>query len=53
MRFYRRQPCREGGLLLGVLELLKLGLITISQAQRFAPIYIFGKQGQEEANNVS
>ena len=38
---------------LGVLELLKLGLITISQAQRFAPIYIFGKQGQEGAGNVS
>jgi len=33
--------------------MLKLGLITISQAQRFAPIYIFGKQGQEEANDVS
>lgn len=30
---------------LGVLELLKLGLITISQSARFAPIYIFTKQG--------
>ena len=30
---------------LGVLELLKLSLITISQAQAFAPIYIFAKQG--------
>ncbi len=32
---------------LGVLELLKLGMVTISQAQRFAPIYIFAKQGEE------
>ena len=32
---------------LGVLELLKLGLVAISQAQRFAPIYIFAKQGEE------
>ncbi len=32
---------------LGVLELLKLGLVAISQAQRFAPIYIFAKQGDE------
>lgn len=30
---------------LGVLELLKMSLITISQAQAFAPIYIFAKQG--------
>ena len=36
---------------LGVLELLKMGLITISQHQAFAPIYIFGKQG--EASHVS
>ena len=36
---------------LAVLELLKLGLVTISQAQRFAPIYIFGKQ--EVAGHVS
>lgn len=31
---------------LGVLELLKLGLITINQSCRFAPIYIFAKQGE-------
>ena len=37
--------------LLGVLELLKMGLITISQHQAFAPIYIFSKQG--EASHVS
>ena len=36
---------------LGVLELLKMGLITISQHQAFAPIYIFSKQG--EASQVS
>lgn len=30
---------------LGVLELLKMSLITISQAEAFAPIYIFAKQG--------
>ena len=36
---------------LGVLELLKMGLITISQHQAFAPIYIFSKQG--EASHVS
>lgn len=30
---------------LGVLELLKMSMITISQAQVFAPIYIFAKQG--------
>lgn len=32
---------------LGVLELLKLGMVAISQTQRFAPIYIFAKQGEE------
>ena len=36
---------------LGVLELLKMVLITISQHQAFAPIYIFSKQG--EASHVS
>ena len=36
---------------LGVLGLLKRGLITISQHQAFAPIYIFSKQG--EASHVS
>ena len=36
---------------LGVLELFKMGLITISQHQAFAPIYIFSKQG--EASHVS
>lgn len=30
---------------LGVLELLKMSMITISQAKAFAPIYIFAKQG--------
>lgn len=33
---------------LGVLELLKMGLITISQHKQFAPIYIFAKQGEQE-----
>lgn len=33
---------------LGVLELLKLGLITISQSAQFAPIYIFAKAGGQE-----
>lgn len=32
---------------LGVLELLKLGLISISQSERFAPIYILKKHGDE------
>lgn len=32
---------------LGVLELLKMKAVTISQSQRFAPIYIFTKQLQE------
>ena len=32
---------------LGVLELLKIGSITISQSEQFAPIYIFAKQGEE------
>lgn len=32
---------------LGVLELLKMGLVAISQTQAFAPIYIFAKQGEE------
>lgn len=36
---------------LGVLELLKMGLVTISQAKQFAPIYIFSRQG--EAGHVS
>ena len=51
--FTAGSPAEKVACFLGVLELLKLGLITISQAQRFAPIYIFGKQGQEEANDVS
>ena len=34
----------KGSGILGVLELLKMGLITISQKQLFAPIYIFGKE---------
>lgn len=36
---------------LGVLELLKMGIITISQHTAFAPIYIFRKQG--ETSHVS
>ena len=36
---------------LGVMELLKMGLITITQHAAFAPIYIFSKQG--EASHVS
>lgn len=32
---------------LGVLELLKIGKITISQSEQFAPIYIFAKQGEQ------
>ena len=51
--FTAGSPAEKVACFLGVLELLKLGLIAISQTQRFAPIYIFGKQGQEEANNVS
>lgn len=31
---------------LGVLELLKMGLITISQSAQFAPIYVFAKGGE-------
>lgn len=31
---------------LGILELLKMGLIIIHQTERFAPIYIFGKHGE-------
>ena len=31
---------------LGVLELLKMGLITISQSAQFAPIYVFAKRGE-------
>ncbi len=31
---------------LGVLELLHMGLITISQSGQFAPIYIFSRQGE-------
>ena len=50
--FTAGSPAEKVACFLGVLELLKLGLITISQAQRFAPIYVFGKQGQEEANDV-
>lgn len=33
---------------LGVLELLKLGIIIITQSERFAPIYIFAKQGEQD-----
>lgn len=33
---------------LGVLELLKMGLITISQNRQFAPIYVFAKQREQE-----
>lgn len=36
---------------LGVLELLKMGLVKISQRENFAPIYIFGRQ--EEVGHVS
>lgn len=31
---------------LGILELLKMGLIIIHQTERFAPIYIFSKHGE-------
>lgn len=31
---------------LGVLELLKMGLISINQSAQFAPIYIFPKGGE-------
>ncbi len=31
---------------LALLELLKLGLVTISQTRHFAPIYIFGRRGE-------
>ena len=45
--FQSGQPGEKVAAFLGVLELLKMGLITISQAQAFAPIYIFAKQGDE------
>ena len=45
------KPGEKVAAFLGVLELLKMGLITISQHAAFAPIYIFSKQG--EASHVS
>ena len=45
------KPGEKVAAFLGVLELLKMGLITIAQHAAFAPIYIFSKQG--EASHVS
>ena len=45
------KPGEKVAAFLGLLELLKLGLITIAQHAAFAPIYIFSKQG--EASHVS
>ena len=45
--FKSGKPGEKVAAFLGVLELLKLGLVTISQTQAFAPIYIFRKQGEE------
>lgn len=39
-------PGEKVACFLGVLELLKLNLITISQKEAFAPIYIFAKEGE-------
>ena len=45
--FKSGQPGEKVAAFLGVLELLKMGLIAISQTQAFAPIYIFAKQEDE------
>ena len=45
------KPGEKVAAFLGVLELLKLGLVTIAQQCAFSPIYIFAKQG--EASHVS
>lgn len=42
--FTTGQPGEKVASFLGVLELLKIGSITINQAENFAPIYIFRKQ---------
>lgn len=47
--FESGKPGEKVAAFLGVLELLKMGLITISQKQLFAPIYIFGKEEQHGA----
>lgn len=39
-------PGEKVACFLGVLELLKLNLITIAQQEAFAPIYIFAKEGE-------
>ncbi len=39
-------PAERVAVFLGILELLKMGLIAISQSERFAPIYIFAKRGE-------
>lgn len=49
--FHSGRPGEKVAAFLAVLELLKLGLVSISQAQHFAPIYIFGRQG--EGSHVS
>lgn len=43
------RPGEKVAVFLGVLELLKMGLVTITQSARFAPIYIFAKQGDNDA----
>lgn len=42
--FITGKPGEKVASFLGVLELLKIGSITITQAENFAPIYIFRKQ---------
>lgn len=41
-------PDEKVACFLGVLELLKLKLITISQKEAFAPIYIFAREGEDD-----
>ena len=48
--FVTGMPGEKVAAFLGVLELLKLRLITISQSERFAPIYIF--RNNEVDNNA-
>lgn len=45
--FTTGQSAEKVAAFLGVLELLRMGLVAISQRQAFAPIYIFAKQGEK------
>lgn len=44
--FFSGVPGEKVAAFLGVLELLKMGLITINQSARFAPIYVFARGGE-------